>query len=189
VVLITLLCATNVYAQEMRPGILEQRRQEERIEAIRKRQEQTPDVRLPDPEMQETGRIPEDESPCFVIHSIRFIGKDIEFFEKFQDEANDRSAEDSPIGRCIGSHGVIVLYKRIQNALIARGYITTRIGLDRQDLSAGEIVFSLMPGHLRSVIFESDVTPGGRLATALPFAEGDILNLRDRVCNLNCVIR
>lgn len=177
--MLTLFYAANVHAQEMRPGILEQRRQEERIEAIRKRQEQIPDVRLPEPELQEAGRIPEGESPCFVIDRIRFVGEGIEHFNELQEEVNDRSAKDSPIGRCVGSQGVIVLYKRIQNALIAQGYITTRVGLNRQDLGTGEILFSLVPGRLRSVKFESAVTPGGRLTTALPFAEGDILNLRD----------
>lgn len=178
--LFVLLWAMNAHAQEgMRPGVVEQYRQEERIEAIRKRQEQIPDMHLPSPALQEAGQIPSDESPCFVIDRIRFVGEDIAFFKKFQDELNDKKAEDSPIGRCIGSQGVVILYKRIQNRLIARGYITTRIGLSRQDLSMGEIVFSLIPGRLRSVVFESNVAQGGRLATALPFAKGDVLNLRD----------
>jgi hemolysin activation/secretion protein len=34
---------------------------------------------------------------------------------------------DSPVGRCIGVQGIAVLLDRARNALIAQGYITSRL--------------------------------------------------------------
>jgi hemolysin activation/secretion protein len=48
-----------------------------------------------------------------------------------------------------------------------------------QDLKAGELTLTVLPGHVRHIRFAADASPRGTAWNALPISEGDILNLRD----------
>lgn len=56
-------------------------RQQERERLLRQQQEQAPDVRLQAPVPQETGRLPIDESPSFMIERIVLTGDTAEQFQ------------------------------------------------------------------------------------------------------------
>jgi hemolysin activation/secretion protein len=81
-------------------------------------------------------------------------------------------------GQKIGKEGIDLIVKRLTNALIARGYTTTRIGLPEQDLSSGTLKLTLIPGIIRNIRI---VSPDSRANwyTAFPTRRGHILNLRD----------
>ncbi|KWI86040.1 hypothetical protein WM11_30730 [Burkholderia ubonensis] len=81
-------------------------------------------------------------------------------------------------GQCVGKQGVDVLVKGLSQAILARGYVTTRVLVPEQDLSAGELKLSLIPGTIRHIRF-ADEKLRGTWKAAFPTRDGDLLNLRD----------
>ncbi|HWT17422.1 MAG TPA: ShlB/FhaC/HecB family hemolysin secretion/activation protein, partial [Variovorax sp.] len=91
---------------------------------------------------------------------------------------------DSPIGRCLGTSGVNVVLARAQQAVIARGFVTTRVLAAPQDLSGGTLALSLVPGRIAAIRTTTDSSStvlgsGALLAIAIPARVGELLNLRD----------
>lgn len=85
---------------------------------------------------------------------------------------------DHYVGQCIGKHGLDTLTKGLQQTILSRGYITTRVLLPEQDLSTGALKFALVPGIVRHLRF-ADPSTRGTWKSAFPVRGGDMLNLRD----------
>ncbi|MCC8393613.1 ShlB/FhaC/HecB family hemolysin secretion/activation protein [Paraburkholderia sp. MMS20-SJTR3] len=81
-------------------------------------------------------------------------------------------------GQCIGKQGIDTLTKALQQQILSRGYITTRVLLPEQDLSSGAMKFALVPGVIRQVRF-ADPATRGTWKSAFPTGDGNLLNLRD----------
>jgi len=148
-------------------------RQQERERLLRKQQEQAPDVRLLAP-IAPTERIPQKESPCFPISTIQMTGDSAARF-KFALEAV-LEGDDPALGRCLGTQGINLVLTRVQDAIAAQGYITTRVLVAPQDLKTGTLTLTVIPGRIRDIRFDSSKPVP---ANALPLNPGDILNLRD----------
>lgn len=161
-------------------SVREQRRQEERIEAIRQRQERTVDVRASGlPEAVED-RLPEGEMPCFQIDEVIVEGDGAEAFRWLERAAAGPAGDDAPQGRCLGTQGINLVLRRMQNALIERGFITSRIGAAAQGLGEGRLVLTLQTGRVNLIRDAEGETLGGvRKWAALPIRAGEVLNLRD----------
>ena len=156
-----------------------------------KRRSQEPEVRV-DPKQFSlpSVAIPENESPCFVIDRIDLSGDRSDDFawalEKvlFPVDEGDPSvavvngaAEKSALlGRCYGAQGINIIMRRLQNEVIKRGYITTRIVAGPQKLKTGVLALTLVPGRISSIRFSGDNHPA---KTALSVTKGELLNLRD----------
>jgi len=164
--------------------LVEQQRQQERERALREQNERTVDQRpqaAPPPPMQ---RIPDSESPCFRIDRVLLVGEQSESFQWAVADLSGPDGTDSPTGRCLGTAGVNVVLARAQQAVIARGFVTTRVLAAPQDLSTGMLILSLVPGRIaaiRTTPNSSSTLLGSSalLATAIPARPGDLLNLRD----------
>lgn len=174
-------------------AIQELQRQQARERALREQQETRPDVRFQS-ETSPSGMIPEEESPCFEIDHIRLVAihhdanaahgvdsgaspdPDVEAFQWALAAAN---TPDPAVGRCLGVAGINVVMKRIQDAIIAKGFVTTRVLVAPQNLSSGTLTFTLIPGRIRQIRFKADTSSRATLWNALPAAPGDLLNLRD----------
>ncbi|SAK70849.1 polypeptide-transport-associated domain-containing protein [Caballeronia hypogeia] len=85
---------------------------------------------------------------------------------------------DHYMGQCVGKEGVSLLMKGLQQAILSRGYITTRVLVPEQDMSDGAMVFALVPGVIRNVRFAEPLS-WGTWKTAFPTRPGDVLDLRD----------
>ncbi|WP_422085937.1 ShlB/FhaC/HecB family hemolysin secretion/activation protein [Variovorax sp.] len=163
---------------------VEQQRQQERERALREQNERTVDQRpqtAPPPPAQ---RIPESEVPCFRIDRVLLVGEQSESFQWAVADLSGPEGNDSPAGRCLGTAGVNVVLARAQQAVIARGYVTTRVLAAPQDLSAGTLTLSLVPGRIAAIRTTPDSSStllgsSALLATAIPARPGDLLNLRD----------
>lgn len=167
----------QVWAQEPDRAAQELLRQQERERALREQQESRPDVRLERGGSADAGHLPDDETPCFPIRNIVLEG---ELSDRFQwAVAAASEGDDVAIGRCLGSEGVGMVMRRIQNAVIARGYVTTRVLAAPQDLKAGTLVLTVVPGRIRAVRFSGEAPPRASWKNALPARTGDVLNLRD----------
>ncbi|SIO72523.1 hemolysin activation/secretion protein [Burkholderia sp. GAS332] len=81
-------------------------------------------------------------------------------------------------GACVGRQGLEVLVKGLQQTILSRGYITTRVLLPEQDLSTGTLKLALVPGVIGKVRF-ADPETRGTWKSAFPTRDSDVLNLRD----------
>ncbi len=174
-VVVTLLAGT-VAAADPVPG-QELLRQQERERVQREQLEPSPDVRFELPRAQfDSDRLPEQETPCFTIQHIQLLGEAAPVFQWALRAANP--ADDPALGRCLGAAGINLSMKRIQNAIVARGYVTTRVLAEPQDLNDGTLRLTLVPGRIRNIRFAED-SSRARLWNAMPARPRDLLNLRD----------
>lgn len=146
-------------------------RQQQREEAQRRQDETTPDVRLESPTPPKPTGYPAGETPCFVIRELKLGGDEAERFEWAL------TAASSALGKCLGSTGINTLVGQVQNALIERGYVTSRVLAAPQDLQSGKLQVRLVAGRIRQIRFV-DASPHSGYASALPAGSGEILNLR-----------
>ncbi len=158
-------------------GVQELLRQQERERLLRQQQETRPDVRLEPPLSTETQRLPVDESPCFRIDRITLQGDSAADFQWALGAADPET--DPATGRCLGFEGINLVMKRVQNAIVARGYVTTRVLVAPQDVSRGSLELTLIPGRIHNIRFTQDSNPRANRWNAVPAAPGDLLNLRD----------
>lgn len=157
-------------------------RQQERERVLRQQQEQSPDVRLQSvPSVAELNRLPQDESPCFPIEHILLEGDAAEKFQWALAAANqtEDGADDVAIGSCLGTRGINLVMRRVQNAIVQGGYVTARVLAEPQDLALGTLKLTLIPGRIRSIRFAPGTEARATQWNAVPAAPGDLLNLRD----------
>ncbi|MDH6151690.1 POTRA domain-containing protein [Paraburkholderia tuberum] len=82
---------------------------------------------------------------------------------------------DHYTGQCVGKAGLDTLSKGLQQIILGRGYITTRVLSPEQDLSSGMLKFALVPGVVRAIRF-ADPSMRGTWKSAFPARDGDMLN-------------
>ncbi|NDC07864.1 MAG: ShlB/FhaC/HecB family hemolysin secretion/activation protein [Oxalobacteraceae bacterium] len=155
-------------------------RQQERAAQLRQQLESKPDVRLPPLVATRALRLPLAESPCFVIHRISLVGEMSERFSEITDSA-DYAADgrhDAIFNRCIGVISIGVVIRRIQNELVRRGFVTTRVLAGPQELSKGVLTLTLVPGRVRAIRFAEGTATRATIMNATPLRTGDLLNLR-----------
>ncbi|CAH2902400.1 MAG: Channel-forming transporter/cytolysins activator of TpsB family [uncultured Paraburkholderia sp.] len=81
-------------------------------------------------------------------------------------------------GQCVGKQGIDIFSKGLQQAVLSRSYVTTRVLLPQQDLTRGTLSFALVPGLVRQVRL-ADPSMWGTWKNAFPVSGGDLLNMRD----------
>lgn len=171
------LCSISVFAQ-VSVDSEEQRRRAQQEAEERLHRQQAPDVHLQPaaPVVDtETLSLP-DETPCFRIDSLQLEGDRRQAFAWLETYLAGYA------GRCIGQQGINQVVKRAAALIVAKGYITTRIGVPEQDLASGVLRLVLVPGVIRNIRIEGDSSeylPERNWRSALPARPGDLLNLRD----------
>ncbi len=128
-------------------------------------QSKSEDIPLPIPQ----------EPPCFIIRQIVLEGETSSYFASALRDAQSTLSTDT--GRCLGILGIQEIIKSIQNAIVARGYVTTRIMTPEQDLKTGLLKLIVVPGKIRSIRFTNPSR--ARWFNAVPTRPGELLNLRD----------
>jgi hemolysin activation/secretion protein len=161
-------------------GLRQQGEQQERLqqerESAQRRQLQAEPKAPPPPALEPLKPWPEDEAPCLPIHEVALTGDSSESFQWALDGLI--AGRDPAIGRCLGIEGVNVAAGRAQQALMERGYVTSRIVLQAQHLAHGRLTLTLLPGRIKTFRFAVP-DPRANLWNALPAKPGDVLNLRD----------
>jgi len=185
--------ASGALAQGLPPGAAAQadRQQQELLLREQQRQQQyqrqmqSPvDVRSEDPAVSTSLQtLPQNETPCFSIESIVLAGDSAERFQFALHKALDRSGFNP--GMCLGAQSINILMALTQNAIIERGYTTTRIFVAAQDLNSGRLELTVIPGRVHSIRYDQSDKESthadriARFANEFPASRGDILNLRD----------
>lgn len=168
----------------------ERLRQQERERLLRQQQEIKPDVRDDAKALSQippaSDKIPDNETPCFVIHKIELAGDAAEKFQFALEDVlkrgrnPDAKAENiSILDSCLGVLGINAIITRVQNVLIAKGYITTRVLAAPQNLNTGVLQLTIVPGRLGEIKLTPDSSRFTSRWNAFPMDAGDILNLRD----------
>ncbi|MBC8950835.1 putative hemolysin activation protein HecB [Xenorhabdus sp. TS4] len=119
----------------------EQLRQQERQHALQQQQTPDSDIRLTRPGVR-LSDYPADEHPCFTINTLRLEGDSARRFQWVLDAAGDAK------GRCLGGQGILLVNNKVQNAILTKGYVTTRVMVQEQDLTGGVLTLTLQPGRI-----------------------------------------
>ncbi|XHO06976.1 hypothetical protein ACEQUB_p00222 (plasmid) [Ralstonia syzygii] len=82
------------------------------------------------------------------------------------------------IGQCVGTQGMEAIERQVNDALIDRGYVTSRVLMPQQNLAAGTLRLKMLPGRIGVVRDASDDNIGWT-RTVLLAKPGDLLNQRD----------
>lgn len=151
-------------------------RQQERERILRQQNETREPSHLLTPTA-ETFLIPAEETPCQVVHTLILQGDASEYFQWALAAAD--SDNDPARGRCLGTSGIAVVIQRIQQAIVDRGYVTTRLVADTQNIRNGILALTLLPGRIRHIRFSDDTSSRATLWNAMPAKPGDLLNVRE----------
>lgn len=115
--------------------------------------------------------LPEEE-PCFLIRELRLDGdakNEFSWLNQYLDQY---------AGRCIGQQGIGLIARRAGDLVLSKGYVTTRVGLPEQNLSAGILTLLIVPGRLHAIRFDDSELPASLWRSAFPLRDGDLINLR-----------
>ena len=135
-----------------------------------------------------TNDINSASSPCFDINHIYLTG---ELSEKFTFALTPFTmGKSSLLGSCLSVNDINRLVTDVQNRIIEKGYVTTRVLVENQNLKSGNLFLMLIPGHIdqitaidvnasqRPVYIDNSGNPAN-FAPAMPMKSGDLLNVRD----------
>jgi hemolysin activation/secretion protein len=164
------------------PGAQELNRQQERERLLRQQQERTPDIRLELPVPPADSLLfPTDETPCFPVQALVLDGELSAQFQWLLNEADTRAdgQHDAVTDHCLGAAGINLVMKRMQHALVRQGYVTTRVLAPPQELSAGTLRLTLVPGRVGQVRFADGTASRATLWNAAPLQAGAVLNIKD----------
>lgn len=117
------------------------------------------------------------ETPCFEIHSVRLQGELAQQFQ-FALQAIEKG-ENAIIGRCLGVQGLNQALDLVQNKIISRGYVTTRVLLPQQNIASGQVILTVIPGRVDQIQFAEGTSKRAHKFNTLPVKSGDVLNIRD----------
>ena len=173
----------------------QQKQQAEQEAAILAQQTQSANVRL-EAEKESSHSFPQNEAQCFPINQLALT--DYQAEESTSSTTPPKLAQpsqfswalksvyaerDFALPACIGSEGINVLLRRVQNRLIDAGYVTTRVVVEPQDLRSGMLVLTVIPGKVgRIQLQDQSAIPfatRGTLWFAMPMSQGDMLNVRN----------
>ncbi|MEM5344264.1 ShlB/FhaC/HecB family hemolysin secretion/activation protein [Paraburkholderia azotifigens] len=181
---------------EQDPG---QRLLQEQQDRQRRKEIQQAPAQIAAPEVPALPNLPEgadvetlpDVEPMFEISHIEFIGDRV-----LSQKELDRIAEPF-VGKQLGRNRINLLLRRVTEAFIARGYITTRAYLGAQNLASGTLKVNIVAGKVAGFTLNGkplrprdpnepwyDTHGGGLLTdagTAWSFGDsvGDVLRLPD----------
>jgi hemolysin activation/secretion protein len=162
----------------------EQRRAQERERALRRQQEKFRDERQAVPAPAKAERLSSEE-PCVVIHQIglKVIAGDpssVSDWDWALKALDGPDHDDSPLRRCIGTAGLNLLAKRVQDAVLSRGYPTTTVLLEPQHLETTHaLTLTVIPGRIHAIRFAEPASPRVTAWNAVPAKPGDLLRRDD----------
>lgn len=105
------------------------------------------------------------ETPCFQIDKIEIANNPFRSLPQVVAPV---------VGQCVGAAGLKVAQDTAANALIADGYVTSRVSVPPQSLASGTFELEVQAGRVGAV--RDDVPAPGNLARALPLRAGDLLD-------------
>lgn len=176
----------STYAQVLpdiqRESLDQERRASQRQDQQKQQQNIGRDVFLTDSPTKTFLRLPEAEKPCFEVQTLTVESDGAEYFDWLTSYADGRSVleQADPVqGKCLGGQGIQTIIDRLQNALIERGFVTSRVLATSQNLQAGTLKLTVVTGRVNGFRWREDSTSPAEYWNAVPARQGGVLNLRD----------
>lgn len=167
--------------------------QEQRSDALRQQQLVNPNVtidttpyQVASPASSVPSASTNADSTCFDINHIYLTG---ELSDRFAFAMTPyTTGKSSLLGSCLSVSDINQLVTNVQNRIIEKGYVTTRVLVENQNLKSGNLFLTLIPGRIDQII-ATDIqairpiyvdTSGNpaNFAPAMPMKSGDLLNVR-----------
>ncbi|KVQ53159.1 peptide ABC transporter permease [Burkholderia territorii] len=172
--LISALASVSAWAQgvpshETTPGPQIQRLQQQQVEAARALNPR-PNVLAPTSDKPSAAGItslPVD-TPCFPIKEIALEANAFGWLARMLQPI---------VGQCVGKTALKHIQDTANNALIERGYVTSRVLVPAQSLQSGTLMLRVVPGRISDI--RTDKPTIGWMRAALPVSRGALLNQRD----------
>lgn len=162
--------------------LLREQQEKERLERL---QQQTPEVAVPKETIVDANAAPEstaDAEPTFAIEQVTLMG--LEDHRDILSIADERNLVAPFEGKRLGVNRINLLLKRLTQAFIDRGWITTRAYIGNQNLASGTLELTVVPGRIEKLTYNGENLPltawnkpGVRLA--FPEKQDQLLNLTD----------
>ncbi|OSD59657.1 ShlB/FhaC/HecB family hemolysin secretion/activation protein [Salmonella enterica subsp. enterica serovar Rough O:d:1,7] len=133
----------------------------------------TPSVRLPSSSGTDYPSGFPVESPCFAIHRVQLAGA-----EALPHWLPLSALTRRAVGQCLGSGGISLLVRQLQDRIVSRGWVTTRVMVPAQELKRGVLHLLIVPGRIGQVRLVPGSSDYVRLWSAIPAHHGDLLDLR-----------
>ena len=171
--------------------------QEQRSEALKQQQLVKPNVNINTDTYQQAPSAPivsassQSTDPastaCFDINHIYLTG---ELNDKFTFALTPyTTGSGSLLGSCLSANDINQLVTNVQNRIIEKGYVTTRVLVENQNLKSGNLFLTLIPGRIdqiiatdvqstRPIYVDNSGNPAN-FSPAMPMKSGDLLNVRD----------
>lgn len=86
---------------------------------------------------------------------------------------------DAIDGACLSPNDIDALLTRAQRVLIEKGLVTTRVLFHANTKKNDQLVFTIVPGRIRTIRFDNPDKAMTDLRWAFPMQAGDLLNVRD----------
>jgi len=119
------------------------------------------------------------ETPCFKINRVELNGEYSDYFDWLKKILNNTNNKNSPVSKCIGIQGINFVISIAQNQIVAKGYVTSRVLVQHQDLSSGILLLTFVPGKINEIKFTNQSLNNSLLITSMPCDSGELLNIRD----------
>jgi len=117
---------------------------------------------------------PVSGSGCFAIESFSVAGSELLTDDLVLEKTRDL------IGECATKELIGKALNQLNNTLLDRGYVTSRVYIGPQDLTDGTVEFIAVDGRIEAFEFgDNSVRDRLKVAAAFPIGEGDILNIND----------
>ena len=169
--------------------------QQQRSDELKQQQIPSPSVNIDttpfktDIPSQDTSSTNQQDSnlPCFDIHHLYLTG---ELAEQFNFALSPFThGPQSIINSCMSASDINQLVSGIQNRIIDKGFVTTRVLVQNQNLKSGNLYLTVIPGRVDQIIADeisanrpvyTDKTGNpANFSPAIPIKTGDLLNIRD----------
>jgi len=176
-----LFCSGCLYAAEDL-SIAELIRQDQRLNELKQQLDSQVLIQPNKAQMVSNQPIVIAETPCFNIHVIELVVdersglKDTQTFTFLSHVLNKKN--NQIIDQCIGTQSLQNLVRFAQNELIKAGFVTSQIVVPEQDMTSGTLRFLVEPGRINEIIHHGSDISKLQITTALPFKQGDILNIK-----------
>lgn len=123
----------------------------------------------------------EHEAHCFQINQLKFIINDpllLNNTSKLNDLFYALNQKNIVVGQCIGTQSLKNIIRYAQGELIKKGYVTSQLIVNDQDLSRGELVLNLQLGRVHQIYSKDAALSKSEIYTAFPIKRGDILDIK-----------
>ena len=191
------LSLASIFVTISAQAITPEQYQEQRTEALQQQQIINPTVNIDTNEFKAapstsiapsaTNNVESASSPCFDINNIYLIG---ELSEQFSFALTPFTmGKSSLLGICLSVNDINQLVTNVQNRIIEKGYVTTRVLVENQNLKSGNLFLTLIPGRIDQItpidiianrpIYTDNSDNPANFAPAMPMQSGDLLNVRD----------